>query len=253
MRTYLETGISERHHFTLPRRGISVLAHPSSQRILEEIRTNGINGHPVWSLQEKARIRLLRDCRILARRYPDPQTGRDFMSHVSKERCEELFVMAQDLTSVIVESWQQISPGKDIAIILFGSVAKGLVKDVSHPDPSNIDVAVVGEITDDERLQLLDLIRPKRTELRDKIRGKCQDIQTTDTNPGNAGVMVQNTQKLKNGCFSCALNYIAAGAFPLYDPAGIWEDIEQTALSQAAVKFEKKSLRSGSNKGNNSI
>lgn len=236
MRNYLETYSPDRL-FTLPRRGLRVVAPPTSQVILQELKVNGKNGHPIWSEQEKARISLLRDCRILRRRYPTAEAGRQFMDQVSTERREDLFRMAQDLTTHIVEKWQEVKSDKHIAVILFGSVAKGLVKNVDHPDPSNIDLAVMGDITDKEREELMEKIRPRRLEMRKQIRSVCPNIDTKDETSGNAGVIIQNSKKVRNGEFGPALNYIASGAIALYDPEGIWEKIENAALNFQARKL----------------
>lgn len=242
MRTYLETGAPDRF-FTLPKRGIRVMAPLASRRILEDLRENGKNGHSIWSPEEKARIKLLRDCRILARRYPNPQSGKDFMNHVSIDRREHLYRMAQDLTSHVVEQWHEIKPDKPIAVILFGSIAKGLVKNTNHPDPSNIDLAVLGNFSDSERSILMDKIKPKRLQIGEEIKKDCARIVSPEKSPGNAGVFVQNIYKVKNGSYGCALNYISSGAIALYDPAGIWEKIEQEALSFYARKQNKKTKR----------
>ncbi|MCL5970090.1 MAG: hypothetical protein M1450_01135, partial [Patescibacteria group bacterium] len=77
----------------------------------------------------------MKQCGILAKRYPKPEQGRKFMESVDYERRKELLEKAVHLSESIVASWKEINPDKPIAIILFGSVAKGLVKQTQNPDP----------------------------------------------------------------------------------------------------------------------
>lgn len=227
---------------TLPRRGLRVSMPLTSMEVIDGIRANGMDGRgPVWTETEKARLRLIRDCKILRRRYPTPEDGRQFMSAVDHQRRFELFGMATELSSHIVEKWTEINPDTPIAVLLFGSVSKGLVKHPDHPDPSNIDLAVIGEFNEDERLALLDAIRPKRIEVGKAIRKGCTGISSPEKNPGNAGVIVHRACKVKNcGDYSPALNYIASEAVALHDPSGVWKTIENEALLFAAEKFRKQ-------------
>ena len=74
------------------------------------------------------RLRQITNDGTLRRRYPDPDEGRDFMDEIDFDRRNKLLGMAQEANHKIIEEWKGINPDKNIAVILFGSVAKGLVK-----------------------------------------------------------------------------------------------------------------------------
>jgi hypothetical protein len=128
---------------------------------------------------------------------------------------------------------------------LFGSVAKGLVKHTDHPDPSNIDLTVMGNISPDEREKLMESIRPHRKSVQQWLLSRVPFINSSESNPGNAGVIVQHQDKVKNDNYEPARNYIASGAIALHDPVGIWANIEHQAL---IATIEKKNNGSGCKK-----
>lgn len=189
---------------------------------------------------ESERLRQITNDGTLRRRYPDPDEGRDFMDEIDFDRRNKLLGMAQEANHKIIEEWKGINPDKNIAVILFGSVAKGLVKKSDHKDPSNIDMAVIGDITDNESERLFDAIRPYRTAIQEKILSDCDKVESDDTNPGNLGILIQHTDKLTNGHYSGAAAHIMAGAFSLYDPQDIWTEIEQYALEKMAEEQKHK-------------
>lgn len=193
-----------------------------------------------WSSEEKTRLQQVINCGILAKRYPNSQEGARFMNEIDYKWRDMLEIMAQELTNEIVFKWHKINATKDIAVVLFGSVAKGLVKRPDHPDPSNIDLSVIGNINIYERERLFDAIRPRRKEIQRRITANCSAIETGKPNPGNAGVSIQNIEKLKKDCYEPARRYVASNAYALYDPSGIWKEIETEALKWALVKPPKK-------------
>lgn len=216
---------------SLPRRGVRVIP-PRQTADNMKLAREGFSIAP-WSEREKARLALIKKDPIMAKRYPDPNSGQALMAEVCYERREELLLLAKDLTGVIVSEWGKISPSKDIAVVLFGSVARGLVRSREHPDPSNIDMSVIGNFPEEERLRLLDAIRPTRQEIRSKIIETCVGQESSGIG-ANAGVYVQNVDKLINNKFACAKEYISSNAFSLYDPSGIWETVEELALDHEA-------------------
>ncbi len=224
---------------TLPRFGIKVVAPEHTARVMALARQHKQEGTRftteekanLWPVEEKARLAIMKNCAILAKRYPKPEAGRRYMEDVDYQRREVLLRQAGSLAAHIVEQWREIDPQHDVAVLLFGSVAKGLVKRPDHPDPSNIDLAVVGRITDEQRDELLTRIRPERERLKDEILACVPRLDSQEHNPGNAGVMVQDRSKLTNGQYYGARNYIASGAIPLYDPQGTWRQIEREALA----------------------
>lgn len=193
----------------------------------------------IWSNHEKARIRLMMNNSIFQRRYPSYEEGRSFMDHVDDQRREELFSYAEEVTEHIVFQWEKINPSKPIAVVLFGSVATGLVKRIDHPNPSNIDLAVIGEFSEEERVQLFTGIREKRDEIQTRVLQRCSKIDSDEKNPGNVGVFIQQTQKLVNDGYKCALEYLSSNATVLYDPENIWKPIEEQALAFYIRKMRK--------------
>lgn len=214
---------------TLPKTGLRIIPPPETQRNVQEVKTN--RTPVIWSEEEKARIRLLISNPIYRKRYPDKSVGKEFMNTVDYQRRERLLSYANEMTDHIVTSWQHIGNENAIAVVLFGSVATGLVKHPMHPSPSNIDMAVIGDITLWERELLFDEIRSKRQEIQKRILEDCFSVEENEYNPGNVGVSVQHTSKVTNGNYQCALEYIAANATPLYDPSSVWGRIEQEALN----------------------
>lgn len=214
---------------TLPRRGLKIIPPQETQQNMLRARAGEVVH---WSDNEKKRLKLMINCSILAKRYPNPQDGKDFMQQVNYEWRKELLEMAHEATDEIVNQWQTINPNKNIAVLLYGSVAKGLVKNPDNPDPSNIDMAVIGDITSEERNLLFDAIRPKRENIQNRILSNCPIINSDEQNPGNLGISVQATEKLISNNFGQARGYITAGVKTLYDPSGTWQKIEQDALAQ---------------------
>jgi predicted nucleotidyltransferase len=191
-----------------------------------------------WSDRERTRLRLMLDDRILARRYPTKAEGAQVMEQVDYRRREELLGYAHELSEHIVETWNEINPDKPIAVLVYGSIARGLVKAVDAPQVSDIDLTAIGDFTDSERAQLRGNIQGKREEIRDRILADAPgSVEKTDIR--YAGAMVQNVTTLTKNGYSDAINYIRSGAFPLYDPTSIWQRIEGEALDFAASRRNK--------------
>ena len=241
----------EQRLITLPKRGLRIVAPEHTQRVMELARRHKEEGtrftpeekQELWPDTEKARIWLIQQCGTLAKRYPNPEDGERFMESVDYQRRNELMQKAQALSDDIVYSWQTINPDKPIAVILFGSVAKGLVKHTQNPDPSNIDLAVIGDISQDEREKLMDEIRPNRKSVQEWILERVPFVNSTEENPGNAGVIIQHTDKLTKDRHEPTRNYIASGAIALHDPERIWSNLETEALFIASeIKNKKKRI-----------
>lgn len=218
---------------TLPRRGLKIVPPAETAENMRRAKAGEV---VLFSDEEKKRIALLRQCAILKRRYPTPEEGKRFMQEVDYEWGEKLREMAQELSNTIVTEWKVINSEQDIAVILFGSIPKGLVKRPNHPDPSNIDIAVVGCIRKPERAQLYDAIRPKRLEIQKRILARCPVINSSEPNPGNAGVTIQPMERVLKDNYSQVVSYIRSGAEPLYDGSGIWNSLETYALQTYKLK-----------------
>ncbi|GEM_PF-3430078 len=177
--------------------------------------------------EEGRRLHIINQDPILKRRFPK-NSGIIYMDYVDFGWREELYKKAIGMTNKIVEESTLIGKvaknknGKEIAeiaVILFGSVAKGLVRTKNHPDPSNIDLAVIGNFNKEEREELFNRIRRSRESIGIEIGN-------------NAGVTIQCPEKLIKDNYSSALAYIGSSARALYDPMEIWKNIEWEALEK---------------------
>lgn len=236
-------------YITLPRRGVRISAPPQLCEVLASIQARRQRHEPLtaeqrqslWTPDQKARLNLLLRCKILARRFPTREDGNAFMQNVDPLRREEYLGYVEDMTANIVDAWGRVNPNKDIAVVLFGSVARGLVKDAGHPDPSNIDMTIIGAFTKEEKERLFDTIRPKREEIAAKIRASSPNLDySLNPLPGNVGVYVQNRETLAKDGFGEARVYLASGAFALHDPAGIWKDIDAGAVGHEQALAERR-------------
>lgn len=219
-------------------RGITLLLPPQTMISINQASETG-----AIPPTEGVRLSRINNCKILKERHPEPEDGVRYMTQVDYQRRYELLQLSRKLTACIVREWRKIEHGKPIAVLLFGSVAKGLVRRGDHPDPSNIDIAVIGDFTDKEAEQLKDAIKPRRKETQEIILSSCPFVISNEQNPGNAGVHIQSVKSLRAGNFAGAFNHINAGAFAIHDPSGIWDRTEKKALSfiteRALKKIEK--------------
>ncbi len=215
----------------IPQRRLKILA-PNG---LETFVSRAKNGYGVKPLNEKEKAKLWLNLYsgILKKRCRSGEYDDSFRENIDFERRRELLNMARELTDCIVNQWKKISPNKEIAVLIFGSIPRGLVKSTTHPDPSNIDLAVIGVINDDEKNRLFDAIRPKRTATQEIILQGCRNVNSEIDlhRSGNAGVIIQNTDKLLASNYAQTIEYIKANATPLYDPLDIWGRIEDQALT----------------------
>jgi len=244
---------TEGHLLTLGRRGLRLVPPPhvravmarAKQHVREGTRWTEDEKRNLWPAEERTRLKLLQTDPILKQRYPTRQEGLEFMDRVDYGRQYELIGLAYELTGAILDAWAEMTPGqdRDVAVILFGSVAKGLVKKPDDPDPSNIDLAVIGDFKDGERDILLNAIRPKRDEIGRKIRESVPHIESPESNPGNAGVFVQHTDKLEASAYGQARMYISSNAIAIHDPAGIWRGLETEALKELGRRMQAKEER----------
>lgn len=222
----------ERLLISVPKRGIQIFppaetAHKMSQARRGEVVTP-------FSLEEKVRLRELIHAKILERRYPTKQCGRAFMSDVDYEWGNQLLKLSQAFTTVLVYAWKEIS-NKPIAVILYGSISRGLVKRPDHSDPSNIDLAAIADFTDCEKEEFFDKIRPARETIRGYILSKTPAINP-DSKGGNVGIHLNTIRSLEVSNYSSTINYLQAAAVPLYDPDRIWERLEGEAIRRAMPK-----------------
>lgn len=230
--------------FHIYARGVDVMLPPAQPMITDDL--------------EATRRRIIYNDGTLKERYPTPEDGQEFMQHVCYKRRADLLTLAEEYTPEFIENWAKIFHDKPVAVILFGSVAKGLVKHCNEKDPSNIDISILSDnVSGQEREQYLDLIHPLRDEIHAELMkglAICSDkIDSPEKNPGNAGVHVQDIQRLSHD-FYCGMKTMLLGscAFPLADPSGLWQRFETAALKDLCKKSPKpdktvltKKLRSG--------
>lgn len=193
----------------LHERGLVVTLPPEATRRIASSK----NGLPETEAQ---RVRILSQDSILKKRYPAPEDGVVYMESVDLPWRKRLYQLAENVSDCIVQRAREIGK-EDIAVILFGSVAKALSRAQSDPDPSNIDMAVIGDFTDPEKRELFNRIRP------------CRD-QGKEIIGNNIGVHIQTVEKLRKNQYCTALEYIGSSARTLYDPKGIWDELEREAL-----------------------
>lgn len=207
-------------------RGIEVLVPPQS-------------GNQQPPHLEGERLAVIAEDPITKKRYPRYESGARCMDNVDYKRRQDLLRHAISLSDHIRTKWQEINPHKPIAVVLFGSVARGLTRGAHHPDPSNIDLSVIGDFTNEETDNLYNAIREKRNVIQKSILEKCQAIYSQEDNPGNAGVHIQTIEKVKNSVYGDALRIIGSSGYALYDPEQIWHNIETEALTFSREKRQK--------------
>lgn len=243
---FIESESSHLEYISLPRRGLRIVAPPELQDVLASINQRRKDHIPLsqddrkrlWTPEQKARLDLLLKCKITARRFPTPEHGKGFMQEIDMQRRDEYMTYVRELTENIVNGWSEINSQKAIAVILFGSVAKGLVKDKNHSDPSNIDMTIIGDFSGNERCELFDKIRSKREEISERIRSSSPNIDySIRPLPGNVGVCIQNTETLSKDRFGETRVYLSAGAFATYDPSDIW-----TSLTEGAINVQHRKI-----------
>ena|SRR3989344_9055019 len=171
---------------------------------------------------EQTRLRIIANDSILNKRYPTILDGRNYMSQVDYEWHTRLYAIAEEASETIKQACA-IMGKRDIAVVLFGSVAKMLSRSLNHPDPSNVDIAVIDRFSGQEKNELFERIRPYRKHSEAEIGN-------------NLGVHVHHTDQLKRGDYHQALHYISSSAKTLYDPVRIWQTTEREALTYRFLK-----------------
>lgn len=176
---------------------------------------------PISTL-ERQRLNIIRENPILRQRYRNSADGVKYMGRVDLGWRSTLYDLAEEVSEKI--KCEAGDMGKtEIAIVLFGSVARTLSRRPDDPDPSNIDIAVIDSFTLEEKNELFDRIRPYRIEGQVIIGN-------------NVGVHIHRTDQLTNGDYCLALQYIGSSARALYDPASLWRDIENEAIVYSYLK-----------------
>lgn len=157
--------------------------------------------------------------------------GNNYMTRVDLEWRENLLKEANLMAGVIRNSAAELGfVDEEFAIILFGSIPRGLSRARTDEDPSNIDLSVIGNFSDYDREAILNRIKPTRDEIGRKIGN-------------NTGVFVQNKYRLTRENYQPVIQFIGACAEPLYDPGGIWQHLEKEALECSLSSSKKAAIK----------
>ncbi len=212
-------------------RGLIITLSPS---FTAEIAYSICRGEQINLLQGQ-RLSIIETDPILKKRHAESgegcNYGNNYMSRVNLEWRETLLKEANLMARVIRNSAVELGfADEEFAIILFGSIPRGLSRTRTDEDPSNIDLSLIGNFSDYDREAILNRIKPTR----DEIGGKIGN---------NTGVFVQSGDRLKRENYQPVVQFIGACAEPLHDPGGIWQRLEKEALEcslsssqQAAIK-----------------
>ena len=209
-------------------RGLVITLPPAVTRDISGSISRGENVNPL----QFHRLSLIDNDPILKKRLPQSSDGCKYMDRVDLEWRGQLLKEAKDISLMIRTSVLEVTgfADEDFAIILFGSIAKGLCKSKTDEDPSNIDLSVIGNFSEEQKQAIFDSIRPTRDKGRERIGN-------------NIGVFIQTPEKLVNNAYSSVLQFISSCAQPLYDPGGIWHRLEQEALEYSFQKTRRDILR----------
>lgn len=208
--------------YFIAERGVYITLPPEATQV---IAGSASNREPLpW--EEQVRLLVMANDPILRGRYRLVSEGNESMEQVCFIWREELYKKAQFMADDIVVHSKEIGK-EDFLVLLFGSVARGLSRRKEDPDPSNIDLAVVGDFSEGDRLDLFDRIRDRRMQIQEEIGS-------------NVGVHIQCWEKMSKNDFSAVINYIASSARILYDPLGKWKVLEGKALSIVGERLIKK-------------
>lgn len=231
----------------LPQRGLLVDLPPSCSVFIDS-NTNEI----IFGSQDKTRVAGIMYDTSLKRRYPTPQDGEEYMDRISPEWRDKLLAKAQIMTEGLIEISRRLGHNR-FAVVLFGSIARKLVKHPHDPDRSNIDLAVIGDFSSQDRETVLNEARPLRQRLNAQIKFEeescvCKDTRCACVAPDfqpkqlkgsvshgditidRVGIIVQSVESVTKDDYSGARNYMGASGRALYDPSGLWMAIEQETL-----------------------
>lgn len=219
----------------LPDRGLTVTLPPDSVRHFSPDKTR-------TSVLETTRYKLISHDHILKTRHPTPDAGEQYMASTDLSWRETLYFLATDVANFIVAQAREMgliknlrdaqtrNEDNDIAVLMFGSVAKRLSRTQEHQDPSNIDLAIIMPTSEGQKEEMFDRIRAKRAEVTAEIGN-------------NVGVHIQSANTIRQEDYSPATEYIKSSTRALYDQSRIWQTIEAEALLNAYLKQSYKESR----------
>src|SRR5579884_1622392 len=223
----------------IPERGVRVELPPQCS-----VFSNPKSGDVLISHSEIERIKAIMKDPTLKKRYPKPEDGQAFMMETSPEWRSYLLSRSKEAAAEI--GWNCERMGYErFAVVLFGSVSRNLVKHPKHPDPSNIDLAVIGEFSPYSREPIFDRIRPLREHLTSEIN-QNEGRYNEDGNFERLTVLVQPIDNVRSMDYFSVRTHISACARPLYDPTSLWNELEKEAMPYVAfynlTKGERRML-----------
>lgn len=207
--------------FWLPERGITVTLPPL---ITQQISGPIARREDVDPLQFH-RLSIIANDPIMRKRLPSSKDGLEYMTKVDLSWRQELLKEACSMTDAIRTSVPEVTTAcdGDFAVIIFGSISRGLTRNRENEDPSNIDLSIIGNFSEDDRIAIFNRIRPTRDQIAARIGN-------------NVGVFVQTHDKLIKNGYGAMIQYIGACAYALYDPNHIWSKLEEEALAFSKTK-----------------
>lgn len=223
----------------LHERGLVVALPPESSR---RITMDTVRGRCLSPL-ESTRLRILNSDPIVTLRCPSEDYGVRYMGKVDPVSRETIYYpLAEKLSNGIVNAVKSMgkvsahNPNEaEVAVLLFGSVAKCLSRNVADKDPSNLDIVVIGEFDDEEKHELFTRVSKVRADVRKELLSYNPSSRITP-DMANAGVHIQRSEQFRKGDYGWAIQMIGSSARALYDPLGIWKTIEDEALATVCVK-----------------
>ncbi|EKD91496.1 MAG: hypothetical protein ACD_30C00003G0007 [uncultured bacterium] len=196
---------------------------------------------------EKQRLKAILKDPILKKRYPDYSDGDRYMDGVSPQWRDRLMGWSHEMTEAIKDACLDIGIDR-FGVILHGSVAKNLAKQRTDADPSNIDLAVIGDISVDEGEEIKNIIRGARERITTRIRvaESCRCVglrcvcasEVSLSKPSNpierVGVLVQDIETLRKNDYYQARMFMSSCARVMYDPFDLWKALELEAVPSMA-------------------
>ena len=123
-----------------------------------------------------------------------------------------------------------------------------MAKQRTDADPSNIDLAVIGDISVDEGEEIKNIIRGARERITTRIRvaESCRCVglrcvcasEVSLSKPSNpierVGVLVQDIETLRKNDYYQARMFMSSCARVMYDPFDLWKALELEAVPSMA-------------------
>lgn len=188
-----------RHYIIHKASGLPIRISPDVKRDLRR-------GNPHGEIQ----LEMLATSAVLGNRRSSQDTvEQNFAENVRLRR------IARKASSVLVNQAQEWGIDRYCTVV-HGSVARGLVRHPTDPDPSDIDIDLVintAGITKEERLRLRNHMYHRSREFGARVDTYVWDMDEIHMNTGNYARL-----------------YLASSAYPIANTGSLWEEIRQIGL-----------------------